>query len=94
MSLPNKELCDSNNISYSKILMKNLRGKNPVQTNGYIASAITSYARIHMMQFKTIPNNELLYTDTDSVFLTRPLDPQYIDATLLGLFKLEWCYYR
>ena len=36
-----------------------------VQTNVTIAAAITSYARIHMMKIKTLPDVEIFYTDTN-----------------------------
>lgn len=49
-----------------------------VMSNVAIAAAVTSYARIHMIPFKIDPNT--LYTDTDSYFTTKPIDP-----TLLGL---------
>jgi hypothetical protein len=51
---------------------------NFVMSNVAIAAAVTSYARIHMIPFKIDPNT--LYTDTDSIFTTKPIDP-----TLLGL---------
>lgn len=51
---------------------------NYVMSNVAIAAAVTSYARIHMIPFKIDPNT--LYTDTDSHFTTKPIDP-----TLLGL---------
>ena len=40
-----------------------------VQANVAIAAAITSYARIHMMTIKALPNIEIFYTDTDSFFI-------------------------
>ena len=42
-------------------------------TNVGIASAVTAYGRILMLPFKTNLNNLPYYTDTDSVFLPKPL---------------------
>lgn len=38
-----------------------------------VAAATTAYARIEMSKFKNLPGNPLLYSDTDSVILERPL---------------------
>jgi predicted nuclease of predicted toxin-antitoxin system len=59
-----------------------------VKSNVAIASAVTSYARIHMSQFKNNPNFELFYTDTDSIFVDREL-PQDMVGKDLGLMKDE-----
>jgi len=53
-----------------------------------IASAITSYSRINMYKYKTIKGNKCLYTDTDSVFLEKPLSDKLI-SDKLGSMKLE-----
>lgn len=55
-----------------------------------LSAAITAYARIHMTHFKK-PNNKftLLYTDTDSIAVNKPLPNTYIHPTLLGKMKLE-----
>lgn len=53
-----------------------------------IASAITAYARIFMSQFKNNPNYKIYYTDTDSLYTDKPLDPSLI-GNKLGQFKLE-----
>jgi len=45
-----------------------------IMSNVAIAAAVTSYARIHMIPFKINPNT--LYTDTDSIFTIKPLDPR------------------
>jgi len=87
-TIPDKSLCNENGISYVKAL-KFSNYHNPVKTNVAICSAITSYSRIHMAQFKTMSDNDLLYSDTDSVFLTKPLDPKYVHPTTLGMMKDE-----
>jgi hypothetical protein len=57
-----------------------------VKANVAIASAVTSYARIHMMPFKVADN--CVYTDTDSVFSTHTLDGKFIGSDL-GYMKDE-----
>lgn len=57
-------------------------------TNVALASAITAYSRVLMMEYKTIPNNPPYYTDTDSVWLQHPIDSQLIGPGL-GLMKDE-----
>lgn len=58
----------------------------PVKSNVAIASAITAYARIHMMQFKK--DDGICYTDTDSVYTTSKL-PDLLVGKELGLMKDE-----
>jgi hypothetical protein len=55
-----------------------------------IAAAITAYARIHMSQFKNNPNFNLYYSDTDSIYIDRPLPDEFISSTILGKMKLEY----
>lgn len=57
-----------------------------VNSNVAIASAITSYARIHMMQYKH--EGVVAYTDTDSIFTTQPL-PNNLIGKELGMMKDE-----
>ena len=54
-----------------------------------IASAITAYARIHMSQFKNNPDFNLFYTDTDSVYIDKPLSNDLVNSKILGKMKLE-----
>ena len=87
-------------IKYSRILRDNknyidedvfqLKGSQYIysQHSNVVASAITAYGRIFMSQFKNIKDNELLYTDTDSLFLEKPL-PSELVGPELGKFKLE-----
>jgi DNA polymerase elongation subunit (family B) len=55
-----------------------------------IASFITAYARIHMSQFKNNKEFKLFYTDTDSVYINKPLNDELVDSKLLGKMKLEY----
>lgn len=57
-----------------------------VNNNVAIASAITSYARINMMDFKL--NNDVIYSDTDSVILGNNIDSSLIGPEL-GQMKDE-----
>jgi hypothetical protein len=57
-----------------------------VRSNVAIASAVTAYARIHMIPFKL--NTDCYYSDTDSVFTKTKLDPSLIGDEL-GLMKDE-----
>jgi hypothetical protein len=62
----------------SKIKTKNILAS--VNTNVSIASAITSYARIEMMQYKL--NYDVFYSDTDSIFTTDKLPDELIGNEL------------
>ena len=57
-------------------------------TNVAIASAITAYSRIHMSQFNNSKKFNLYYSDTDSIYIDKPLSKKFIDDTKLGLLKL------
>lgn len=57
-----------------------------------IASAVTSYGRVEMSTYKKDKNLNLLYTDTDSVFLTEELPEDKVSSTEIGKMKLENVY--
>lgn len=79
---------------YLNVLLstKILNNKLPLKFNSFImsnvaiASAVTAYARIHMIQFKN--NENCFYTDTDSIFTNKPLDLEFIGKDL-GQMKDE-----
>jgi len=54
-------------------------------TNVAIASAISSYARIFMSEYR----NKAMYHDTDSIIVPQPLSENLVDNSELGKFKLE-----
>ncbi len=54
-----------------------------------IASAISSYSRIHMSQFKNNNDYKLFYSDTDSIYINKPLDNNFVSDKILGKLKLE-----
>jgi hypothetical protein len=68
---------------------ENINSDGDHNINIAIASAITSYSRIHMSQFKNHPNYKLFYTDTDSIYINKPLDDSYVSSNELGKLKLE-----
>ena len=53
-----------------------------------IASAVTAYSRVYMSQIKNDPNINLYYSDTDSAFTDKPLDPSLVGSKI-EQFKLE-----
>jgi hypothetical protein len=55
----------------------------------HIAAAISSYARILINEYKNIPNNPCVMSDTDSVVLTKPLADHLVGQEL-GQMKLEY----
>ncbi|RUP50811.1 hypothetical protein BC936DRAFT_137627 [Jimgerdemannia flammicorona] len=57
-------------------------------SNIAIGAAITAIARAIMAPYKADPNNLFLYSDTDSLFLPKPLDPTVIGPGL-GQWKDE-----
>jgi hypothetical protein len=57
-----------------------------VKANVAISSAVTAYARIHMIKFKI--SGCCVYTDTDSVFTSEKLENKFIGSEL-GLMKDE-----
>jgi hypothetical protein len=74
---------DYNNIKHANI--NSLDNKSP-NVSIPISSAITAYSRIFMAQF--LNKDDIYYMDTDSLYTTKPLDPEFI-GTEIGKFKLE-----
>jgi hypothetical protein len=54
----------------------------------HIAAAISSYARLLINEYKNIPGNPCIMSDTDSVVLPKPL-PDHLIGVELGQLKLE-----
>lgn len=75
-------------IKNSKLNIKDSSIKEGVKNVSIsIASAVTAYARNYMSFFKAEQDGlHLYYTDTDSIFTSKPLDPQFVGAEL-GQFK-------
>lgn len=54
-----------------------------------IAAAITAYAQMELMKFKNLKDNELFYSDTDSLIMSKELNNDLIHPTELGKLSLE-----
>lgn len=83
------ESTQTNNLSKldSKLFIEGISSRNiPPRANVAIAAAVTSYARIHMMDLKL--NYDVCYSDTDSIFTTHPL-PDHLIGPELGQLKDE-----
>lgn len=83
----NPDLLDQLNVEFKNTINLKNSFKN-VKSNVALASAVTSYARIEMMKYKTIPGYEAYYSDTDSIFLNKPLPKEMIGEEL-GQMKDE-----
>jgi len=68
-----KQLKDTFKISNDNETNLNKNQFSMVKHNVAIASAVTSYARIHMLQFKNNPNFDIYYSDTDSIIVNKQL---------------------
>jgi hypothetical protein len=96
MNKVNKEICDGMNVDYKYVVQKNLINKEETESTFdnvsiAIASAVTSYARIHMNKIKLNileKGNKIYYSDTDSIVTDKTLDDSLV-GNELGLFKLE-----
>jgi hypothetical protein len=75
-----KTIIKTNNLAPSYVAIAS------VKSNVAIASAVTAYARIHMMKYKN--SEDCYYTDTDSVFLGSKLPDKFIGDEL-GQMKDE-----
>ena len=62
--------------------------QSKVKANIAIASAVTAYARIEMMKYKTLDDINVYYSDTDSIFVDKPL-PDHLIGKELGQMKDE-----
>jgi DNA polymerase elongation subunit (family B) len=62
--------------------------RKSVKSNVAISAAVTAYARMLMIDFKTNTNFNIYYSDTDSIFIDKPLDFNQIGKDL-GLMKNE-----
>jgi hypothetical protein len=65
-----------------------LNKKINISSAVHIAVAISSYARIIINEYKNIPGNPLIMSDTDSAVLPHPL-PDHLIGGELGQMKLE-----
>lgn len=87
-SKPDPKLVELFGFNYLDLLQEFTGFTPKILTNVSIASAVTSYARILMIPVKTDPINPCYYTDTDSVFVGKPLNSTLVGINL-GQFKDE-----
>jgi len=78
----------SNNYSKEGLRKTGFNKSRNIPSAVHIAAAISSYARILINEYKNIPGNPCIMSDTDSVVLTKPL-PDYLVGKKLGQMKLE-----
>jgi len=84
----NLESVKTNNYSKKEIRNLGLNKSRNVPSAVHIAAAISSYARILINEYKNIPGNPCIMSDTDSAVLPYPL-PNKLVGKGLGQMKLE-----
>jgi hypothetical protein len=73
--------------SKEKLRVQGLNKTKNISNAIHIASAISSYARLIINEYKNIPGNPCIMSDTDSAVLTKPL-PAHLVGDGLGQMKL------
>ena len=76
-------------VDFGNLSMCSFHSNSTTSSNLAIATFVTAYARIHMSSFKNLKGFSLYYSDTDSLFLNKPLPSNVIDDKKLGFLKLE-----
>ena len=76
-------------VDFGNLSMCSFHSNSTTTSNLAIATFVTAYARIHMSSFKNLKGFSLYYSDTDSLFLNKPLPSNVIDDKKLGFLKLE-----
>lgn len=84
--LGNRLLIEVEN-DYTDILLDN--GSISKNVSLPISAAISAYSRIHMSQYKNKDDIKLFYSDTDSLYINKPLPDYMVSDTELGKLKLE-----
>jgi hypothetical protein len=74
--------------SKSELRKLSINKKRAVPSAVHIAAAISSYARILINEYKNIPGNPCIMSDTDSVVLTKPLPDHQVGGEI-GQMRLE-----
>jgi hypothetical protein len=83
--LENESLNDIKSNNEPIQLFQKVRG---IPSAIQIAATISAYSKMSINNFKNIPNNECIYSDTDSVVLQNILNDKYIGKDI-GQMKLE-----
>lgn len=80
----------NNKITYTKEQLRNsgINKSISVPSAVHIAAAISSYARMIINDYKNIPGNPCIMSDTDSAVLPKPL-PNHLVGKKIGQMKLE-----
>nr|YP_009690256.1 hypothetical protein PPIT_000140 [Porodaedalea pini]QEG57036.1 hypothetical protein PPIT_000140 [Porodaedalea pini] len=84
-----ENLVNKLDIGNKTIISYKLQFQHTPKINMAISAAITANARIVMSQFKNNPQYQLFYSDTDSIFIDKPLPDHQVSSKTLGLMKLE-----
>lgn len=87
-SLESKNLNKTYEYSKEQLRKSGLNKTISVPSAVHVAAAITSYARIIINEYKNIPGNPCIMSDTDSAVLPFPL-PSHLVGKELGQMKLE-----
>lgn len=88
-SIPDPDLCEQSGENYFEYLLKMDHSKGDVNSSPAISAAVTAYSRMIMNDYKNIYGINCAYTDTDSLVVDKPLNPNLI-GTKLGQLKLEY----
>ena len=97
-SLLNENITEIANLKYTKVIqyiteerIRKLEIDPSLAGNVSIgiSAAITAYGRIVMSKLKNNPDMTLYYSDTDSVYVDKPLDDSLVSSTELGKLNLE-----
>jgi hypothetical protein len=89
-TFPSSNLFDLDREKYLEKYLESVRksNNNKISRSIIISIFTTTYSNIFMNKFLNLIGNPCIYTDTDSVFLEKPLDPQYVGDEI-GQFKFE-----
>lgn len=86
----NKNILDILDLENNILQIKYIEEKDQrTKANPAISSAVASYARVFMHKYSTMPNNPIIYKDTDSIIVKNPLSKKEISQKI-GKFKLEY----
>jgi len=77
----------TNTLSKNELRKSGLNKSRNIPSAVHIAAAISSYARILINEFKNIPGNPCIMSDTDSAVLPYPL-PDHLVEKSIGQMKL------
>jgi len=81
---------DSIKLETKKMAKNYIKHQNNMMYT-HVASSITAYGRLHMLEiiYKYVDVDDFYYMDTDSLHISSTLPDHLLDKYKLGLFKLE-----